>query len=402
MYMCLTKDDIARLDREQILINETSFDMDWIIYGPAGTGKTILALNRIERLSRLVPNETHVYISKSKFLGRWVEQAALELGIQDNVTTFDSFVWNHVRRLLGSPPVPVDPSARWSEIDWAKTTPLIEKAFQKNPALEKFNLVLDEAQDIRLGFFEACKIMCNRLFILMDENQRTAVFADTKRSEIAEVLGINPAQHRYLGINYRNPDEIKNLSETFFDGDKNELAKPPPPELRRTLEAKPCFRWLPFLNPADKEESQIGRILSYCADHPQTTICVVVPEKEQIQLVADTLTKEARIDSTISAMIKRGWAVRQYTAVRNKPCKTDLCSPGIVVSTAINFKGSEFDAVFLIDWQKSTEAAAAMYTVITRARARIEVFADNSLASKSKVRSQFDLAISERLITEFD
>jgi hypothetical protein len=150
------------------------------------------------------------------------------------------------------------------------------------------------------------------------------------------------------------------------------------------------------------EESQIGRILSYCADHPQTTVCVVVPDKEQIQFVASTLKKEARVNSSISTMMKRGWAVSQYTAVRNKPCKTDLCSPGIVVSTAINFKGSEFDAVFLIDWQKSSEADAAMYTVITRARARIEVFAEDSPASKSKVKSQFDQAINKLLIMEFD
>ena len=38
--MCLKPEDVERMDDAQTAVNEAAFDQNWIVYGPAGTGKT--------------------------------------------------------------------------------------------------------------------------------------------------------------------------------------------------------------------------------------------------------------------------------------------------------------------------------------------------------------------------
>ena len=104
----------------------------------------------------------------------------------------------------------------------------------------------------------------------------------------------------------------------------------------------------------------------------------------------------------IRLQAKPDWTVRSYVAKMNVPATLDMCAPGVIVSNSINFKGSEFRAVFLIDWDKSSETSASMYTTITRAKGRIEVLAENSEISKGKIRGIFEKALNEQLITEVE
>lgn len=395
--MCLAKDDVELLDGKQRSVNEAAFNQNWIVYGPAGTGKTILGLARLERSVNMAPNEDHIFLSKSKMLGRWVEQAAEQMGIGNNIHSFDQFVWNRVKHYLGRDPEKVEPNATWSEIDWDKTNPLLEKAFATNKTLKKFNVIVDEAQDVRPGFFTACRIMCNNVFVLMDENQKTGVFADTPRAQVADLLGVDNDHQIYLGINYRNPLEIKNLSEVFYTGRPDELAQPAPEERRKMLEAPPTIRWIPFSD--DKARSdQVSRILSYCRDRPQVTVCVVAPTTLRVNVIHRVLQEDSQSDKRLSRI--GNWSVRKYESEKFKPCTTDFCSPGIVVATPVNLKGSEFDAVFLTDWESSADQPPSMYTLICRAKARIEVLADPSESSKQTVRTMFAKALEENLITE--
>ncbi len=395
--MCLSKKDIETIDKAQSEVNEASFDQSWLVYGPAGTGKTILALNRVERMSRMLPDETTIFVSKSKVLGRWVEQAADELGISSKIATFDRYVWNLVKNTIGQDPVKMEPNAQWSEIDWEATIPLLKVASQKNPNLSKINLVLDEAQDVRLGFFSACEFMFKRLFILMDENQKTQVFANSKRSDIVRLLQIDEKHQKLLHINYRNPLEIKELSETFYDGEVGELAGVPDAKNRRNLEAPPVVRWLP-LSDEKSAMDQVGRIVNYCKDSPSTTVCVVVPNSNRVRFVARLLEERALADERIKRLTS--WSVRSYVSETFSRVTLDMCSPGVIVSSSINFKGSEFNAVFFVEWEQSIEKPASMYTAITRARGRVEVLADVSESSKSQIRIQFEQALDDDLITE--
>ena len=395
--MCLSKKDIETIDRAQSEVNEASFDQNWLVYGPAGTGKTILALNRVERMSRMLPNETTLFVSKSKVLGRWVEQAADELGISSKIATFDRYVWNLVKNTIGQDPVKMEPNAQWSEIDWDATIPLLKVASQKNPNPSKINLVLDEAQDVRLGFFSACEFMFKRLFILMDENQKTEVFANSKRSDIVRLLQIDEKHQKLLHINYRNPLEIKELSETFFDGEAGELASVPDAKDRRNLEAPPVIRWL-SLSDEKSPMDQVGRIISYCKDSPAATVCVVVPNSNRVKFMSRLLEERALADERIKRLTN--WTVRSYVSETFSRVTLDMCSPGVIVSSSINFKGSEFNSVFFVEWEQSVEKPASMYTAITRARGRIEVLADVSESSKSQIRIQFEQALGENLIAE--
>ena len=394
--MCLKPEDVERMDSAQTAVNEAAFDQNWIVYGPAGTGKTILALNRLQRLSKLRPDEDHVFISKSKMLSRWVEQAAIGLGQNNKIQSFDQYVWHKVKSYIGCKPITLSPTATWSEISWSETTPLIADAFKQKPNMKKFSVIVDEGQDISAGFFEACKIMCSRVFILMDENQKTKFWADTARAEAARMLNVDQRHQRYLGINYRNPKVIKELSETFYDGDVNELASDPPVEFQKNLEADPSIRYLP-LDDETKKIDQVRRIIGFCSDRPQSTVCVVAPSPSDVPRVIKHLQDSALATNRFDKNI---WKVRGYIPKRGQRCTTDFCSPGIVIANALNLKGSEFDAVYLVDWHRSEDPAPAMYTLIARARARIEIFADPTEESKLKMRHKFEKALSAGLIKE--
>lgn len=388
--MCLKRNEVERLDKEQTKVNEAAFDQNWIIYGPAGTGKTILALNRVRRLSQLRKGEIHVYLSKSKMLGRWVQQAAEEMGVSELVNSHDRYVWYWLQEYLGESP----PTLKHEfGVDWDETLPKLRAAVKNKPEVKKRSIVLDEAQDIELGFFEACKLICSRVFILMDENQKTSLWANSKRSQIAKILNIDQVHQCFLGVNYRNPVEIKDLSEVFYSGDLDELAKLPPAGLRRKLEAKPAIRWLPY----EGAKSQISRVLDYCSARPKATVCVVAPSGGEGGLRRDFEEHSQKFDRLASL---KDWSVRAYVARQGVPCTTDFCSPGIVIAKPINLKGSEYDAVYLVNWDEASEPPPSMYTLICRARARIEVLANPTTDSKKKVRALFKEAINEDLIAE--
>ena len=210
------------------------------------------------------------------------------------------------------------------------------------------------------------------------------------------MLNVDQMHQKYLGINYRNPKAIKELSETFYNGDVTELASDPPAEFQKNLEVEPSIRYIPYSD-VSKKADQVRRIIGFCSDRPQSTVCVVAPSPSEVARAITTLKDSAlatkRFDQT-------NWKVRGYIPKRNQRCVTDFCSPGIVVASALNLKGSEFDAVYLIDWHLSEDSAPALYTLIARARARIEVFAEPNAESKSSVRNKFEKALSAGLIKE--
>jgi len=395
--MCLKREDVERMDDAQRRVNQSNFDQNWLVYGPAGTGKTILALNRLKRLIDMRPGEDHVYIARSKLLGRWVEGAAVELGVATYVRTFDQYVWNAVGRMIMRNPVKLYPNERWSPINWEQTTPLIEEAFRERPETRRLSLIVDEAQDIDVGFFVAARTFCSRMFVLMDENQKTGVWADTRRNEITAALGIDSDHQHYLGVNYRNPQEIKALSESFFDGNRSELADAPEDErMRRTIEAHPSIRCLPFDGTQDGR-NQVNRIVSYCAERPNATVLVVAPSREHVDRVYLALAERARRERGLSQLA--GWRIRKYVPRAFAPVRLDVCSSGIIVSTAFNSKGTEFDAVFLVEWQHSRDERPLLYTAIARARARVEILAGDDESSRSAIMSQFSSALEADLVT---
>ena len=394
--MCFSLEDIAILDPEQKIIDEATFDENWLVYGPAGTGKTILALKRVERMNRSLPAETTLFVSRSKVLAQWVRSAAVEIGIGGSITTYNKFFWWFVKDRINRDPPTLDDGA----FDWDQIVQLLKDAYTTKPDWPKINLVLDEAQDLPLGFFDACKWMCNRVFVLMDENQKTDFWDDSKRSDIAQRLGIGPIHQNLLKVNHRNPLEIKSLSETFYDGDVGDLAEiPKDPKDRPKLEAPPVIRWLP-LDEAPTRRNQIDQIISYCHDHPTATVCVVSPSKNHILYFTNRIEEYARLDIRLRNL--PNWTVRNYVAKNGVPATLNMCAPGVIVSNSLNFKGSEFAAVFLINWDEASETNGMMYTTITRAKARIEILAENSEISKEKIRRIFEKALNEQLITEVE
>ena len=345
--MCLRRADIEALDPHQTRVSQLALDQDWLVYGPAGTGKTIIALNRLARLRQLQPEGGHAYVSFSKVLKEWVSQAATEMGVHGCIASYDQMIFPMVASAINVKVPKLDDN--WT-IDWEKVIPLLAGQSTERRLPRQRTLIVDEAQDLPIGFFRACKFFFSRIFVLMDEHQKTQFLADSRRLDVAAALGIDEAHQLMLRINYRNPREIKELSETFFEGEAREVADLPPENLQRRVEGRPSLLFLPFVT-RDGAQSQVQRILEHCADRPDRAVLVVAPAAGAVERVHAGIVAAAAEHPRLQN--RAGWSARRYVPRKHHPVDADLCGPGIVVSTALNTKGTEFDAVFLVDWHLS-------------------------------------------------
>src|SRR5690242_6868112 len=91
------------LSKEQDRVNNLPLDGSHLVVGPPGTGKTVMALYRAQRLHRL--GAQVLVITHSRLLSQYTDAAIRELGINGAVTTFHSwFSQFHWKKYRTGPP----------------------------------------------------------------------------------------------------------------------------------------------------------------------------------------------------------------------------------------------------------------------------------------------------------
>jgi DNA helicase IV len=334
------------LSKEQDLIYNLDLDGNYIVSGPPGTGKSVMALYRAQVLT--FDDRQPAVLMYSKVLKQYTEQAANEVDVAGYVTTFHSWFWNLWRtHYRTSPPTMAGNSY---ENDWAE----VAQQFVTNP-LERdglADLIVDEGQDLSLGFFRIARFVAKNITVFADENQQLWDNNTTLR-EIE--TGIGAREHLELRRNYRNTAEIAAVAAKYYSGTPTGI--PDPPERHGD---KPTLRQYASVN------DFADFVARYTKTRSNLTIGIACPNQNiQRRLYRELESRKLSIP------------VQQYISGNRAHSVLDFDSPAVTLVHYKSLKGLEFDTLFVPELQQvtadPTSAATRMMFYVVMSRARDEL-----------------------------
>lgn len=233
-------DKVVRLTAEQEAVRNLGVDGRFIVTGPPGTGKSLLAVLRAAKI--IAGNQQILVLSKNVPLSSHLRDTvapALE-GIQSTsnllddpdsfIKTYDSFsfgLWWKVGKAAGKrypngrgPMLDSDP--KW-HYDWETALRDIQSRMQPDEARNALNIpkniIVDEGQDLPQGFFKFMVMMGTNLTVFADENQRIGG-QKSSISEIKFAMGITKSGgHEYeVRKNFRNTRQTAEIAAQFYTG----------------------------------------------------------------------------------------------------------------------------------------------------------------------------------------
>lgn len=331
------------LSKEQDTINNLPLDKSYLVTGPPGTGKTVMALYRAGMVVRR--NVKVSLLMHSRLLSQYTASAVKELEIEGLVNTFHSwfggFYRTHYRRAV--------PHFDAFDYDWNEVLTQIGSTPPPPSALE--HLIVDEGQDLHRNFYPIAKHVAKCVTVFADENQRLTETSST----IADITryGRFDSIHE-LTRNYRNTAEIARLAAHFCTGLETGIAQPP----TRTGE-RPVVQGVASLH------ETVEFIARYERNNPDKQIGVFVPYARQRDSLFNRLSAAGRTRNPVQRFV--GGKGREAEVV-------DFNIPGIVILCYSSAKGLEFDTVFLPELQvvrdpiNASEFKMKFYVLISRAR----------------------------------
>jgi superfamily I DNA/RNA helicase len=333
---------------QQNLLLDLPFDGRFLISGPPGSGKTLLAVSRAIMLD--IADRSVVLLTYSNVLRQYAESFASELGFRGRIMTCHKWFQDFWKRRYAEPP------PRQSDgiaLDWTE----IILRFAKSPTsdgVEVEDLVVDEGQDLSTSFYALCRTLAANVTVFADENQRIGDDQSTL-AEIRTLLGEATFYHQVSG-NHRNTRQIAEFAFLYHCGAQASL---PPRPLR---EGPP-----PTLTRHPSEDVFADALAAYAFEHPNFEIGVAVRTQRQLIALVDRLhTRGVR-------------NVQTYASGSPHFREVTFSRPGIRVFSPVSMKGQEFDAVFLPNLELFTGDASSaalrmqLYVLATRARTELHL-----------------------------
>ncbi|MFJ4171662.1 3'-5' exonuclease [Paenarthrobacter sp. NPDC089714] len=335
------------LSKEQDLIYSLELDGNYLVSGPPGTGKSVMALYRAQMLT-FDEREPSV-LMYSRVLKQYTEQAATEADVAGYVKTFHGWFWEFWHKNYGASP----PSLAGNSYhhDWAQ----IAQEFMTNPPdlASLSDLIVDEGQDLALGFFRIASFVAKNITVFADENQQLFDNNTTLR-EIETSIGAQA--HLVLRGNHRNTAEIAAVAAKYYVGSPTGVPDPP-----QRHGDKPSLRRY-----ANSDEF-IDFVARYVKARTNLSIGIACPNQNTQHRLFRELTKR-----------RLPIPVQQYISSNLKHRVLDFDSPAITLIHYKSLKGLEFDTVFVPELQQitvdTTSAATRMMFYVVMSRARNELY----------------------------
>jgi superfamily I DNA/RNA helicase len=301
------------LSKEQDAINNLPLDESFLVIGPPGTGKTVMALYRASMLNKR--KEDVFVLMHSRLLMQYTKSGIGALKIDGMVDTFHHWLYSFFKGKFSLHPPSI---AKWV-YDWPEIFRLLSAKPCAPGSLP--HLIVDEGQDLPPNFYFAAKYLARRLTVFADENQRI----QKENSTLKDIKIYGPKSVHKLTRNYRNTKEIAALASAFATGLESGVAAPP----TKSGDA-------PLLLRHQKLHMEIDYIVRFERSRPDLDIGILVPTKEVQKQFVNRL--EGKTTNSVQAYLggKGGKAA---------PIRFD--TPGIKVVCYQSAKGLEFDAVFL-------------------------------------------------------
>lgn len=331
----ITRQELKQYTDEQILALDDAQLNDRMLYmGPAGTGKTLLAIETYRR--EISAGRSSLFLCYNRFLREFAESELTGCG--ERPQTIDGF-------LLGVAELAAPPNA--SDQFWKSELPdrALAKILDDGSQPHWDSIVIDEAQDVlhRLYLDPLDQVLKGGL-----RNGRWMMFGDFERQAIYSApedwrgfVISNGASVRGLRINCRNPEMIAKYAEILGGLDPGYRA------VRRTAEAGSAGPPL-FYSTAEEQRKLLKAALERLRQRFEWKDIVVLSSKRDELSCARSLTEPE-------------WKDRLTPFALN--------ARGLRYSTIHRFKGLEAHAIVLTDIENigAEERSSLFYTGTTRA-----------------------------------
>ena len=347
-----------------------------IVTGPPGSGKTVVAIYRMRQARKVDPDRTVTAITYSKLLAHYMHDG----GDNTQAKTYHSWLWHYWKKCTGSEP----PAIRRYEYDFSSMIGQAENISSTNPAVfARWNwghLVIDEAQDLPLPFFELLQVLMTKfkaeptktrpvLTVLLDDNQTTRFTrkprVDTNERDVVTINRIKedfPALVYELRKNHRNTSEVSKFSSHFYIGTTSGIAEP-------SSRAGDVPRLRTY-----QSNQQLAAFVFSQAQTKACAVGVFLDQKSQVKELMSELETIKRND----LMVK----VQSFLSKEGDVTKIAFDTPGgsVTVMCRDSAKGLEFDIAVIggLDTMSDInlhddDAKMALYVLTTRPRQELVI-----------------------------
>jgi DNA helicase IV len=302
------------LSKEQEGVNNVPLAGSYLVTGPPGTGKTVIALYRSQMVERRGRKANLIMFNG--LLKRYTEAALADLNVGAEANTglswFYGTFWENFRVYV--------PNVSDYHPDWDF---IMETLSAKGKAARvTSDLIIDEGQDLPPGFYRAARVMAENITVFADENQTISPVDYSTFEQIRHALG---PDHKVLRLrrNYRNTLQIAQVADFYFTDARTGTAEPPAkvgpkPQIRRT----------------ESLDEAIDLIRTYEANNDRQEIGVFVTDHGALRAVKNAL---------------QGTTKNEIHAYFGNKASGDMSmgEPGVRIMCSESAKGLEFDAVFI-------------------------------------------------------
>ncbi|GAA3895317.1 hypothetical protein GCM10022276_12990 [Sphingomonas limnosediminicola] len=367
---------LSDLDREQRRIyGQAPGDGAILIVGPPGTGKTVMAFHRAQKLKAL--GQEPLVIMYNRVLRRYTSTRG---GVAENVpvSTMNKWVegwWRAATRRW----TPKGNGSRY-DVDWTSLCSEGLATLANSADKERFgwgHLLVDEGQDfppsmyMTLGLFQkqlANAGIATQLTVFADDNQRLQVDRNCRVIDIRKNLFIEGAEDRnfVLKKNFRNTRQIARFSSYYQVGNESGVAELPDAEGE-----------VPQVVFASNDRDVADFVLRKTKLNPGKQVGVIVHGGKHLVKRAYNQIK-ARLGDAKGAIKLQMYLSGDET---HSDEKLDFDKPNtITVLHAQSAKGLEFDVVFFVGMERMSLDSSgfynermALYVMCSRARSELYV-----------------------------
>lgn len=347
-----------------------------IVTGPPGSGKTVVAIYRMRQARKVDPDRTVTAITLSKLLAHYMHDG----GDNTQAKTYHSWLWHYWQKCTRTTP----PKATEWNCDLPAMIKRAESISDTNSAeLTLWNwghLVIDEAQDLPLKFFELLQVLMTKfgkqpaakrpvLTVLLDDNQTTRFTrnprVDTNERDVVTINRIKedfPALVYELRKNHRNTSEVSKFSSHFYIGTTSGIAEP-------SSRAGDVPRLRTY-----QSNQQLAAFVFSQAQTKACAVGVFLDKKSQVKELMSELETIKRND----LMVK----VQSFLSNEGDVTKIAFDTPGgsVTVMCRDSAKGLEFDIAVIggLDTMSDLnlhddDAKMALYVLTTRPRQELVI-----------------------------
>jgi hypothetical protein len=364
-----TAETLARLTRQQLQVLR-GFDVNprAIIEGVAGSGKTLLAMQRARSFA--AKHKAVLFTCFNAELAKWIREEMdgdlAENGGKITVQNFHRLASDLCRAANVDFTVNQQDAARW----WDEKAPdlLAEAALDLYEGTPPFDaMVVDEAQDFSPSWWDALEYLCDR-------NGSVWAFLDKAQSLRRDPVDppLSGAFRVSLDVNCRNTRRIVACANVATE-----------------VESEPF------------ELAPLGRPPKLIV--PQTPSAISGLVQQEIRALLKEHRLEPRQIAIIGPASKARGALASVTSIDGITLVDDASlwreGKGVLCSTARSFKGLEADVVILCDFSGlgGLFTVSDLYVALTRARSHLIIVAHDRAAKES-----LDAALAAAIATGAD